>query len=258
MRFRIVVATLLTVLLFSVNNGVCQESSPALKDNTFVMATSRPEDSYLGKYWRLIYTEVFKRLGIKVEFRNYPSKRASIEANDGNVDGEFARPYKYADEYPNLIRVEEILDSVNMSAFTAQDSIPPLKGWDSLKGTDYKVEYRRGFMTTASNLSKVVRRENLSDITELVQGLKKLVSGRTDLFVDEELSILTLLQTPEFKDSKIRLAGIMEPFLTYPYVHKRHTSLAPQMAEVIKAMKTEGLIEQYRMTVDKEFGVVRK
>jgi len=41
-------------------------------------------------------------------------------------------------------------------------------------------------------------------------------------------------------------------------VHKRHTSLAPQMAEVIKAMKTEGLIEQYRMAVDKEFGVVRK
>jgi len=256
MKFRIVTALL--IVLFSVNSAMCQESAPVPKDNTFVMATSRPEDSYLGKYWRLIYTEVFKRLSIKVEFRNYPSKRASIEANDGNVDGEFARPYKYADEYPNLIRVEEVLDAVNMSAFTAKDSIPPLKGWDSLKGTNYKVEYRRGFMTTASNLSKVVSSENLSDITEPLQGLKKLVSGRTDVFVDEESGIITLLQTPEFKDSKIRLAGIMEPFLTYPYVHKKHAALAPKMAEVIKAMKAEGLIEQYRRVIDKEFGVVRK
>jgi len=256
MKFSIVAALL--IMLFSVNNAMCQENASALKDNTFVMATSRPEDSYLGKYWRLIYTEVFNRLGIKAEFRVYPSKRASIEANDGNVDGEFARPYKYADEYPNLIRVEEVLDAVNMSAFTAQDSIPTLKGWDSLKGTNYKVEYRRGFMTTARNLSKVVSIENLSDVTEPVQGLKKLVSGRTDLFVDEELSILTLLQTPEFKNSKIRLAGIMEPFLTYPYLHKKHALLAPKMAEIIKAMKAEGLIEQYRTMLDKEFGVVRK
>jgi hypothetical protein len=30
------------------------------------------------------------------------------------------------------------------------------------------------------------------------------------------------------------------------------------MAEVIKAMKAEGLIERYRVIVDNEFGIVRK
>ncbi len=257
MKFRIAVKVL-TVLLFSVNIGVCQENAPVVKDNNFVMAFIRPETQYVGKWQKLVHTEVFKRLGIKAEFRNYPPKRASIEADAGNVDGEPARIYQYATEHPNLIRVEENLFSMNYSAFAVQDSIPQLKGWDSLKGTDYRVEYWRGIKITEDNLHRVVRNENLSAITEQVQGLKKLVSGRTDLFVDEESGILTLSQLPEFKDSKIRSVGIMESAPLYPYLHKKHASLAPKMAEIIKAMKAEGLIEQYRMMLDKEFGIVRK
>jgi len=253
MRFRIV-ATLLTVLLFSVNNGVCQESAPALKDNTFVMAMLRAENDYLGKWQRWIYTDIFKKLGIKVEFRDYPPKRASMEADAGNVDGEAGRIYPYADEHPNLIRVEEFLFSLNFSAFTAKDSIPPLKGWDSLKGTNYRVEYQRGIKICELNLPKVVSKENLSDVTEIAQSLKKLLSGRTDLCVHDETAILTLMQTPEFKGSKIRFAGVMESAAIYPYIHKKHAALVPRMADIIKVMKSEGLIEKYRIMLDKEFG----
>jgi ABC-type amino acid transport substrate-binding protein len=237
---------------------MCQESAPALKDNIFVMATFRTENDYLGKWWRLSYTEIFKRLGMKIEIRDYPKKRVSIEADAGNVDGECGRVLSYAAEHPNLIRVEESLLYSNFSAFTAQDSIPALKGWDSLKGTDYRVEYQRGTVTCEDKLPKVVKKENLSVITEQIHALKKLVSGRTDLFVDEESGVLTLLQTPEFKDSKIRSVGVMESFPIYPYLNKKHALLAPKMAEIIKAVKAEGLIEQYRMMVEKEFGVVRK
>ncbi len=257
MKFRIVV-TVLTALLFSVNIGVCQEGVSALKDNTFIMATNRSGNQHSGKLRRLIYTEVFKRLGIKVEFREYPSKRASIEAEAGNVDGEAIRPSQYGVEHPNLIRVQESLFSMNLAAFTANDSIPPMKGWDSFKGTKYRVEYRRGLIVCEHNLSKFVSRENLSDVTEPEQGLKKLISGRTDVFIYDEEWVLTALNTTEFKDSKIRFLGLMESLDVYPYLHKKHAALAPKMAEVIKAMKAEGLIEQYRMTVDKEFGVVRK
>ncbi len=165
MKFPMVIAVL-TALLFSGNNGVCQESAPALKDNTFVMAFTRPGTTHSGKWQRLIYTEIFRRLGVKAEFRDYPSKRASVESDAGNIDGDAVRPYQYAAEHPNLIRVEENLFSMNFSAFTAKDSIPPLKGWDSLRGTNYRVEYRRGVTICESNLSKVVRRENLSDVTE--------------------------------------------------------------------------------------------
>lgn len=256
MKFGIILTSL--AVLFSVHNAICQENMPALKDNTFVMATIRPETQHFGRWQRLVYSEIFRHLGIKVEFRDYPSKRASMEADAGNVDGEPARPYQYTDEYQNLIRVEEVIFNIAYAAFSAQASIPQLNGWESLRGTHYKVEYMRGIRTTESNLSRVVKKENLSDVTEPVQGLKKLISERVDLFVDNESVILTLLQTPEFKNSKIRMVGVMDSVPLYPYLHKKHAALAPKMVEIIKAMKAEGLIEQYRVMVDKEFGIVRK
>ncbi|NJL60277.1 MAG: hypothetical protein HC887_12250 [Desulfobacteraceae bacterium] len=72
MRLRISGALLM--VLFSVNNGVCQGNTPTLKDSTFVMATIRAEDDYLGKLWRLTYTEIFRRFGVKAEFRDFPPK----------------------------------------------------------------------------------------------------------------------------------------------------------------------------------------
>jgi len=257
MRFRISIA-LLTVI-FSVNNAMCQESAPALKDDdTIVMATFRTENDYLGKWYKVVYAEISKRLGMKIELRTYPPKRTSIEADAGNVDGEVARPYRYADGHPNLVRVEESIVNVIFSAFAVKDSIPQLNGWGSLKGTNYRVEYRLGIKTTEDNLPKVVSSENLSAVTEQALGLKKLISGRIDLFADEESGILTLLQTPEFKKSKIRSAGVMDSLPVYPYLHKKHAALAPKMAEILKAMSAEGLIEQYRIMLDKEFSVVRK
>ncbi len=255
MRLNIIAALL--IVLFSVNNAMCQESAPALKDNTFIMAFIRPETQYLGKWQRLIHTEVFRRLGIKVEFRDYPPKRADIETDAGNVDGQPGRIYQYADAHPNLIRVEEFIFDMNFSAFAVQDSIPQLKGWESLKGTNYRVDYTRGIKIFENNLPKIVKKENLSDVAEPAQGLKKLVSGRTDLFAEEESTVLTLLQTPEFRDRKIRIVGVMESVPFYPCLHKKHAALAPKMAEIIKAMKAEGLIEKYRIEVDKEFGIVK-
>ncbi len=94
MGFRI--ATALFIMMISVNIGICQEGASVLKNNTFVMATFRPENDYLGKWHRLAYTEIFRRLGIKIEFRYYPKKRVSIETDAGNVDGEAGRIAAYA------------------------------------------------------------------------------------------------------------------------------------------------------------------
>jgi len=251
------IATALFIMLFSVNNVICQEKQSSLKENTFIMATFRAENAYMGKWFRLIYTEIFKRLDMKIEFKDYPIKRAGIELDAGNIDGNPGRIYPYADEHPNLIRVEESILNVNFSAFAVKDFIPQLNGWDSLKGTNYRVEYRRGITIFEIKLPKIVSKENLSDITDAAQGLKKLVSDRTDLFMGEEIGIFTLLQTPEFKNSKIRFAGLMESSPLYPYLHKKHASLAPKIAEIIKAMKAEGLIEQYRIMLDNEFSFVR-
>lgn len=241
-----IIIQVLFIILFSVNSVMCQDNNPTLKNNTFIMATIRPDTQHFGKWQRLVYTDLFKRLGIKVEYKYFPAKRATSAIDAGKVDGEPARPYKYANDHKNLIRIEESIFDVSYTAFTANTSIPQLSGWESLKGKNYKVEHRRGIKICESNLPKVVINKNLSNVTNSSQGLKKLIIKRTDLFIDEETGILTLLQSPEFKNSNIRIAGIMKTFPVYSYIHKKNAFLVPKMNEIIKIMKTEGIIEQYR------------
>ena len=241
-----------------VRYGVCQERTPTVEKNAFVMAMIRPETQYYGKLQRMIYIEIFRRLGMKIEFRDYPGKRAAVEADAGNVDGEGGRIAAYAADHPNLLRVEEALLSPNYSAFAAQASIPELTGWESLKGSAYLIAYQRGILIFENNLPKFVEQDRLSIVNETAQGLKKLVNGRTDIFMDEETSVLSLLHTPEFEGKNIRKVGVMDTAPVYPYLHKKHAALVPRMAEAIRAMKAEGLIEQYRLQVEEAFGFAKK
>ncbi len=243
--------------------GECQDSVPALAESTFVMAMNRPEDDYAFKWCTLIYTEVFRRLGLKAEIRYFPIKRASLAADEGNVDGEPVRIHEYQSAHPNLIRVEEPVYSANILAYSVNPSIPRLNGWDSLKGTAYRIEYPRGSKICEDNLPRVVKKENLSNVTLASQGLKKLIMGRTDLYVDGDIVTLPLLRTsefriPKFDGSAVRVAGKMQSIPLHAYVHKRHGTLAPGIADVIRDMKQEGLITKYRMIIDKEFGIIRE
>jgi hypothetical protein len=80
-------------------------------------------------------------------------------------------------------------------------------------------------------------------------GLKKIIFGRTDIFIEQELVIaeaLRNLEKSEYDLSSVYQAGIMWTGASHVYLHKRHTALLPKIAEVLRAMKQEGLVERYR------------
>ncbi len=248
--------------ILPVTIGECQDNVTALTANRFVIAMNRPESDYAHKWCRLIYSEVFRRLEMKAELKYYPISRASLEAEKGEVDGEAVRIFEYQSAHPNLVRVEASVYSANILAYTINPSIPELNGWDSLKGKHYSIEYPRGSKICEDNLKRVVKKENLTNISEASLGLKKLIAGRTDLYIDGDIVTLALLTTQEFKTpifdgSKVRIAGKMVSVPLYFYVHKKHKKLTLNIADIIEKMKFEGLIEEYRMHVDKEFGIIR-
>jgi hypothetical protein len=95
--------------------------------------------------------------------------------------------------------------------------------------------------------------DKLSEVNEVIQGLKKLHAGRTDVFVIPSNMVDPLLATdPSY--SSIRKAGIMEVVHMYPYLHKTYADLAPKLAEALKAIKEEGLIEQFQGQAAEEVG----
>jgi len=217
-------------------------------DKMILVGTADVKNSMQGKWLTLIFTEVFRRLGYELQYDGYPAVRASAMSDAGEVDGEISRVFEYQMTHPNLIRVDEILYSTNFVAFAVKPGIV-LHGWKSLKNTTYKVEYRRGVKLSESELPLVVTSEHLSVVTTAEQGLKKLITARTDLYVDVDFTTVEAmkrLNPAEFDVSAVYQAGIMHAVTAYAYLHKKHAALVPKVAEVLKAMKQEGLFESYR------------
>ncbi|MCP4348387.1 MAG: hypothetical protein GY795_23110 [Desulfobacterales bacterium] len=231
------------VMLFSIGTSVAWGQKP------FVMVTSRPKNSFEGKWLSLIYTEALKRLKLTLVYEVYPSKRCSVLSDDGDVDGDLYRAYSYLEAHPNLRRVEASPFSVFFSAFAIDPKIQ-LNGWESLKGTKYRVEYRRGIKVSKANLVPIIPKKNLSIVNKIPNGLKRLIAKRTDVYVDVENWVIGMLKSDKFRNSGIRKVGVMEETTTHAFLHKKHQGLVPKLSKVITDMKEQGLIEQYRVQAE--------
>lgn len=223
-------------------------------DKPFVWGVDGEPTNYGNRWVTLIYREAFRRLGIPVQFEHYSLARRAALVEEGVIDGETSRIYSYGDSRPNLVRVEESLADLVFSFFTANPSLR-LARIEDMRGTGYRVEYRRGILLCETAVKGVVAAEQISDVLTQGQGLKKLIAGRTDLYCDLEVYVLQELQQPEFKGANVRkVVSIGKTVPTYPYVNKKHAELAPRLAAVLKQMKAEGLIEVYRKQVERDLG----
>ena len=214
----------------------------------FLVGSLNPKEVVQIRWVVEVYGEVFRRLGYEFQYGIYPLPRLILMVNTGEADGEIQRPADYQKDHPNLIRVSEPHAVVRYTAYAVKPGIA-LHGWSSLKHTNYKVEYRRGISTAARELKSVVAPEHLSNITTTEQGLKKLISGRSDVFVDLAYSVTSALKqfnSASFDTSKVYQAGIMEEKPVFSYLHKKHADLVPKVAAMLKIMKQEGIIEKYR------------
>lgn len=230
------------------------EQVPMLsKPKKMTMVFTRSTDEYSGRWTYLVFAEALKRMGIELVFETYPPKRGSFLTDEGEVDGDLGRIYSYDKTHPNLIRVEEPLTTVSWIAYTLDPTIK-VDGWESLKSTNYKVEYRKGLAKSKTRLSALVRKENLSSVGNVSSGLRKLVAGRTDIYVDVEETVLPFLSSEEFKSSKIRKAGVMDEETLHAFLHKKNKSYVIALSAVLRHMKESGLFEAYQEVVKREIG----
>lgn len=221
----------------------------------FVMAVDGEPTTYGSRWVALIYQEAFKRLGMSFQLEHYTLARRAAMVEEGLVDGETSRVFTYGDNRPYLVRVEESLIDLGFSLYTANPSVR-LQRLEDLRATNYQVEYRRGILICETAVKGAVPAERISDVPTQQQGLKKLVAGRTDLYCDIDVYVLQELQSPEFKGvtSVRKVISIGKAVPTYPYIHKKHAELAPRLAAVLRQMKAEGLIETYRLQVERDLG----
>ncbi len=249
-RTRIVVAVILVCVLGIVVSTIAEADEPLPTRLTFVY--TRPKDHSVTQWLILIYTEALKRMGIEFVLEEVPPKRASAYSDAGIVDAELGRIYNYNEKHPNLLRVEEFHAYVIFTAFVSDPQLK-LDGWESLKDTNYKVEYRRGIKKCETQLPRVVKPEQLSDIATVHQGIQKLLLGRTDVYIDVEDFVIKHLNSDDFqqisKVRKVHKAGVMEQTSGHAFLHKKHHALVPKLSVILRDMKREGLFEKYRKQV---------
>lgn len=220
----------------------------------FVMAFDEDPTTF-GIRWSLkIHTEAFRRLDIPLQPRFLPFARRAAMADEGAVDGDNARVFAYGSAHPNLIRVEEPVMTLGFGLYGTNPRLH-LERVQDLATADLLVEYRSGIVFCETSLKPWVSAERLTVVKSEDQGLRKLVTGRTDVYCDLDNVIWPLLVTPEFKESgRIRKLMSIGELPTYPYLHRKHAELVPRLAATLKQMKAEGLIEAYRLQVERELG----
>ncbi|MRW82865.1 hypothetical protein GJ698_02010 [Pseudoduganella sp. FT26W] len=204
-------------------------------------------DGFAARWLALIYTDAFRQLGVALEIRSFPAARASAEAAAGNVDGELARSYDYAAVQPDLVRVAEPTLLAETVAYARRADVRLAPGWSSLRDTSFRIEYRLGYPVIARKLTTVVPADRLTDVRNAETGLRKLVLGRSDVYVDNAYTVESLLQRPEFRDAGIRRAAVMERGGIHAFLNKRYADLASRLSVVLKKMRDSGQIERYRL-----------
>ncbi|BBO78759.1 hypothetical protein DSCW_61760 [Desulfosarcina widdelii] len=211
-----------------------------------VMATIQGPTDYYGKWGELIYTEAFRRLNVNLVIKVYPLERANLMVSRKQVDGDIGRSLAFYESYPHLIQVQEFPFSMKLSAFAVDPAIR-IDGWESLRKTPYRVEYLLGSKLLPKKLAPLVDPEKLSSVTHWVQGLKKLMAGRTDIFLEAEGIVLYYLENDAyFKDAPIRIAGVLLESPVHAYLQPEHAELALHLSGVLKEMKAEGIIEKFQ------------
>ncbi len=212
----------------------------------FSVATDAAPGTRVYQLVSLIYAEAFRRLGLPVQVVTSKLARRSALASEGAIDCEASRIRAYGDANPQLIRVEEPLLDLTFALFTANPELS-LRSLDDLAATSLLVEYRRGILLCESTLKRLVPPERLTSVATTEQGLKKLLAGRTDLYCDlDALYVQEALRAPEFAGAKgVRKVLTLASVPTYPYLDRRHAALAPRLAEVLRQMRAEGLIDAY-------------
>jgi polar amino acid transport system substrate-binding protein len=198
--------------------------------------TTPRHDGFLDR----LMTEAFRRAGASVQIRVHESsERALINANAGDDDGVVPRIKGLEQQYPNLVRIPEVVFDNDFVAYSLHHRFAT-PDWKSL--APYHVAYLIGWKIFENNLADHREATAVKDAAQLFNLLRL---ERTDVILYERWQGL-------WQARQLGLpARVMEPPLArqemYCYVNRKHVGLAPAVAAALAAMKRDG---SYRRIYD--------
>lgn len=195
------------------------------------------------KALQLLSQEAFRRVGLEPKLISTPSERSLQLANQGEVDGEGLRIAGLNTQYPNLIQIPERFIGISFVAFTRDAMINLSQGWESLM--PYRVAFITGWKMFEANATraKVVNRVSSPD-----QMFRMLEGGRIDIALYTRADGIALIRNMGLS-SIAPLSPALKDVDMYLYLHKKHESLVPQIANALRDMKADGTYNKIMFSI---------
>lgn len=183
--------------------------------------------------------KAYSKLGIDVEFIEYPGKRALVQSTKGAVDAELSRVFEIGVENPSLVRVPTPIFWFDATVFAKKNDLN-INGWKSLR--NLKVGIMRGMRFAelgTKDFPTVVAVENPRNLFKLLE------ADRLEVVVFSDLNGAYFIH--KGRHNKIYpLAPSLQRIDSYHYVHEKHRDLVPKLDEQFKKMKMSGELDSMR------------
>lgn len=193
-----------------------------------------------------VISEAYKRLGIPVEFVEFPGRRSLYEANAGNVDGELTRIKEVEQEFTSLRRVPTPIYWFEATVFSKQKDLK-INGWDSIR--NLRVGIMRGMVYAERGVKDFPK---VTVVDKPIHLFKMLDSDRIDVVIFSDINGSIII-----KEQKLSAIHALKPGLDliqgYHYVHKKHEDLVPKLDAIFQDMKNSGQIDRMRHEFVREF-----
>ncbi|XQW84043.1 substrate-binding periplasmic protein [Thalassotalea piscium] len=197
---------------------------------------------------KIILTEIYKELGIKITISSLPGNRAEYEANQGVKDGEIMRIFSYGEVNENLIRVPTPYYYLLTTAFIKKGSKIELHTKDDL--AQYRLARVRGVKHT-----KIITMNmpNVVEANSTIKMFKLLDQNIVDIaLTNADNGIWNLAQT-SLNDKITAYPRVFARLNLYHYIHKKNKHLVDKVNTKINEMIASGalknIVQQARQQV---------
>jgi ABC-type amino acid transport substrate-binding protein len=181
-----------------------------------------------------IVKNAYSDLGIKVDIVVLPGLRALKDSNNGEYDGELRRSNLDKFKYPNLIKVDSIVNSIEICVYSNTK--------DLIINTSSDLKpYRVGFQIGGRQSTKLASYAKIqAPVNKIKQLMHMLKYNRIDLALGNCRIVSHYIMRNKTKDIYVLYPPLVSKKL-YHYIHVKHKHLQQKITTAIRKSRADYL-----------------
>ncbi|EPJ44166.1 MAG: hypothetical protein OFPII_36980 [Osedax symbiont Rs1] len=177
-----------------------------------------------------------------------------VSANNGSVDGIADRAKGIEAKYPNLVRLNTPIISVQHVIFVnKKDQFNGVTNFEKLSTHINANNYIIGYMASSKkSIQEVVdiEQKNRYPLISIQQGFDMLKKGRLTAYLAGPGISNRQLFNEKYSNSNIVELGVFSKFPLYTYIHKKHSQHLQSLNQIFHELEQDGSLIVIRNSIE--------